>query len=364
MEEDSNEEVAPVGRLESFILNSNPSTQIATPKPTISEQRLYMLEQKLEEQGEQIKELKSENESLKKQLNEAFQNIITIYNKLNKTKKVDKCCTKLEQLNLTLLYHSMDDQLYKLEDSYKTLNHDIIKSRAEFGLINLGIKHQLKKNIAKCELKYKASVDGKNKDIFHNKCDDILYQLLIIKTTNDRRFGIFFCNKGNNNNNYYNSLSNDSINIINKRNNDNFNFNKDNNLLHSYRSYSNFHYMNNYNNYFNSDNNLLLFRNNNNINTLSINLSNYDKDKSNQIFNCKEKPEKFFAFSLNQGKNYFLNNKNINNTPCFSIYFDPNRESFYGKEKKINVNSQVKDFVLSGKEEFNILEFEVYEIDI
>ena len=52
------------------------------------------------------------------------------------------------------------------------------------------------------------------------------------------------------------------------------------------------------------------------------------------------------------------------NTPCFSINFDPNRESYYGKEKKVNINSQLKDFVLSGKEEFNILEFEVYEIEI
>ena len=36
------------------------------------------------------------------------------------------------------------------------------------------------------------------------------------------------------------------------------------------------------------------------------------------------------------------------------------------EEKKVNVNAnfQVKDFVLSGKEEFNILEFEVYEITI
>ena len=38
----------------------------------------------------------------------------------------------------------MDDQLYKLEDSFKSLNHDIIKSRAELGLINNGVKFQLK----------------------------------------------------------------------------------------------------------------------------------------------------------------------------------------------------------------------------
>ena len=90
----------------------------------------------------------------------------------------------------------------------------------------------------------------------------------------------------------------------------------------------------------------------------------FDNNKKNEIFNCKSKPDKFFAFSLNNFKNYFLNTKNSNNTPCFSIYFDPNRESFYGKEKKININSQIGQYVLTGKEEFNILEFEVYEIDV
>ena len=88
--------------------------------------------------------------------------------------------------------------------------------------------------------------------------------------------------------------------------------------------------------------------------------NNYDTNKKNEIFNCKSKPDKFFAFSLNNFKNYYLNNKNGNYTPCFSIYFDPNRESFYGKEKK-NSSGQ---YLLTGKEEFNILEFEVYEIDV
>ena len=56
MEDDSNEEVAPVGRLDSFILSSNtPSTQYETIKPSQFEQRITLLEKKLEEQSNTIK---------------------------------------------------------------------------------------------------------------------------------------------------------------------------------------------------------------------------------------------------------------------------------------------------------------------
>ena len=361
MEDDSNEEVAPVGRLESFILSSCPTALGDISKPSVSEQRISLLEQKLEEQGQQINELRSENDALKKQLNEVFQNIITIYNKLNKVNKLENYNTKLDQINLNFLYHSMDDQLYKLENSFRTLNHDIIRTRGEFGQINSGIKNLLKANIAKCKLKYKASVDGKNKNIFHMKCDDILYQLFIIKTTNNRRFGVFFCNKEDKENKI-NSSKNITVNLTQR----NININNQLNSYQTYRS-QNFDYMNNNsiynNNFFKSQDNI--FKYHSNYNTLSADFKDYDIDKTSEIFNCKNKPDKFFAFSLNNKRNYFLNNKNPDNTPCFTINFDSNRESFYGKEKRINVfNSQINDYVLSGREEFNILEFEVYEIEI
>ena len=111
---------------------------------------------------------------------------------------------------------------------------------------------------------------------------------------------------------------------------------------------------------FNNRDNFQMTQNNN----MSMDFTDINNDKINEIFNCKSRPDKFFAFSLNNSKIFYPNFKNTANTPCFSINFDPNRESYYGKEKKVNINLQVKDFVLSGKEEFNILEFEVYEIEI
>ena len=324
--EDFNDEVAPVGKIESFLLDQGPATPELNYKPRQDNASYTVLKQKIEEQDKEIKQLKIENETLKNQLNEAFQNIISIYNKLDKYNKLEKLLSKLNQSQLNFLFNSLDDQLYKLEDSFKFLNHDLIKSRAEFGLINLGIKRQLKSNIAKFILKYKASVDGKNPNIFHLKCDNIFYQLFIIKTTNERRFGVFFCNNKNNFNNIlYNTFNG------------------------FYKNYTNRNYLNN----------IQMTQNN-----MSMDFMDINNEKKNEIFNCKSRPEKFFAFSLNNSKIFYPNFKNTANTPCFSINYDPNRESYYGKEKKVNINPQVKDFILSGKEEFNILEFEVYEIEI
>ena len=333
--EDYSEEVAPVGKIDSFIVNQGPPTPEANTIQKNKDQddkAFILLQKKIEEQDKEIHELKNENETLKKQLSEAFQNIISIYNKLNKFTKLENFLNKLNQLQLNFLYNSLDDQLYKLEDSFKSLNHEIIKNRAELGLINNGIKYQLKSNISKCILKYKASVDGKNANIFHLKCDNIFYQLFIIKTTNEKRFGVFFCNKKNNlfNNNLYNTVNG-------------------------------FYNSNLKNNYLTTGDNMQNFDNN-----MSMDLMDLNNEQNNEIFNCKSKPEKFFAFSLNNSRIYHRNIKNPQNTPCFSINFDVNRESYYGKEKKVSVsaNSQIKEFVLSGKEEFNILEFEVYEITI
>ena len=329
--ESSIEDVAPVGRIDSSIMNQGPPTpQINNNFSSQNNNNIFLLEKKVEEQGNEIKELKNENKLLKNQLNEAFQNIISIYNKLNKFNKIETYLEKMNKIDLNFLYNSLDNQVYKLEDSYKSLNHDIIKNRGELGLINSGIKRILNSSISKCILKYKSSVDGKNPEIFHLKCDDIFYKLFIIKTTNERRFGVFFCHKSKKNNiNLYNSYRNSGKNLEN-------NFS----TLHSVNSFENFF-----------------------TETLSLDFI-HNSDKKNEIFNCRNYRDKFFVFSLNRGRIYYPPINNSSNAICFSINFDPNRESFYGKEKKININSPIKDYILSGKEEFNILEFEVYEIEI
>ena len=88
--EDNDDEVAPVGIMESFILNQGPPTPQSFHKPQAKEysnDTIIILQKKLEEQGKEILELRSENEILKKRINEAFQNIISIYNELSKYSK-------------------------------------------------------------------------------------------------------------------------------------------------------------------------------------------------------------------------------------------------------------------------------------
>ena len=163
------DDVAPVGRIDSSIINQDPPTPDINKEFNIMNNNLISLQKKVDEQSNEIKELKNENQQLKNQLNEAFQNIISIYNKLNEFNKLDNYLNKINEFDLNFLYNGLDNQLYKLEDSYKSLNHDIIKNRAELGLINSGIKRLLDLNMSKCILKYKSSVDGKSPNIFHLK---------------------------------------------------------------------------------------------------------------------------------------------------------------------------------------------------
>ena len=164
----------------------------------------------------------------------------------------------------------------------------------------------------------------------------------LIKTTNNRRFGVFFCNKEDKENKI-NSSKNITVNLTQR----NININNQLNSYQTYRS-QNFDYMNNNsiynNNFFKSQDNI--FKYHSNYNTLSADFKDYDIDKTSEIFNCKNKPDKFFAFSLNNKRNYFLNNKNPDNTPCLSINFDPNRESFYGKEKRV---TRIEFFPKTGR---------------
>lgn len=317
------DDVAPVGRIDLSIINQDPLKPKLNEYSNMPNNILISMQKKVEEQGTEIRELKNQNKQLKTQLNEAFQNIISIYNSLDKFDKLDTFLDKVNRFDLNFMYNRVDNQLYKLEDSYKSLNHDIIKTRGEFGLINSGIKKLLNSNIAKCSLRYKSSVDGKSPNVFHLKCDNLYYKLFLIKTTNEKRFGVFFSGK---------QKDEDKINLYNSyRNNDsNYNF------FSSINSFDNF---------------------------LSVNLSVDFNNNKNEIFNCGSYPDKFFVFSLNKNKIYFPRINNASNNPCFSIEYEPNNENYYGKEKKININSQYKDYILSGKEKFDVLEFEVYEIE-
>ena len=139
-----------------------------------------------------IDELKNEIESLK-----------------NKLKQEEKSKEKLEEIQkLNEKYNiKYDSTLYKLEEIYKLIIHDIIQKREELGLINYGVKKFYNKNIQKCIINYKSSSDGNSVNYKYIE-QNLTYGLIAILTTDKTRFGFFYHNLNKNKVNYNNQSYN------------------------------------------------------------------------------------------------------------------------------------------------------------
>ena len=250
-----------------------------------------------------LKKLKSENKFLK--------------NKINELKE------KIEIMNLNCEYNLFNVESYKLENIFKKLVNDkknsLITQRAELGLINQGIKHLLNKNIVYMDIIYSSDINGEMPEVFKENYnnENLIYSIIIIKTKDDNRFGIF-CNREK---------------ILNQNlNQNNFNMgNQNNGKINFYMQQNN--------------NNMI----NNNMN------QNIDIFSSNSISN------KFFIFSLDDLSIYYSNDENTNNFPKFEIKYDNNRQCLFGIESYPNLNTSYK---LSGKNNFNISKYELYEIEL
>ena len=270
-----------------------------------------------------LKKLKSENKFLK--------------NKINELKE------KIEIMNLNCEYNLFNVESYKLENIFKKLVNDkknsLITQRAELGLINQGIKHLLNKNIVYMDIIYSSDINGEMPEVFKENYnnENLIYSIIIIKTKDDNRFGIF-CNRekilNQNLNNIIDNIPMIPIlqNNMNNRNQNNFNMgNQNNGKINFYMQQNN--------------NNMI----NNNMN------QNIDIFSSNYISN------KFFIFSLDDLSIYYSNDENTNNFPKFEIKYDNNRQCLFGIESYPNLNTSYK---LSGKNNFNISKYELYEIEL
>ena len=147
---------------------------------------LNILLQKEEDLLKIIEELKNENAILKIRLEDEVEykkNLINIYNS-------------------NIIYNlNFDNTLYKLDDVYNTITHDIIEGKEDLGLINFGIKDLLSKNLKNCILTYKYSTNSKNLSDFLPSISSIINILIVLRTTNHKRFGVFYQNKNKNNTN-------------------------------------------------------------------------------------------------------------------------------------------------------------------
>ena len=336
--DDDDEEYAQIKLFKNF-------EKVKTKNPEVEEIKL----DKLKDSSIIIKNLIKENNNLKKEnkklkneidiLNQKFQNYITI-------------------MNLNCFYNSFDTEAYKLEDVFKKIpNYSIIKHRNEFGLINRGIKYLYNSNIIDLKCEYKTNNEENNIELLKNIIKNTEYLLIVILTKDNKKFGVFQkidINTLQNNNNM-----NQKIIIENNNNMDNYNnlenkfefknfYNKINNNNLEYK-FENDNIMDQYNN----------IQNNNNMNQYYNNNMNQFNNNQDNIFISNSSLDGF-AFLFDNLKNFYYN-EGTDYKPIFAIFYDNNRESLYGTE---TINSQNNQYQLSGKSEFNIKNFEVYNLKI
>jgi hypothetical protein len=83
---------------------------------------------------------------------------------------------------------NMEDQMLSIQDTrLEVVKGDIIQNTKELELLTRKISKNNKK--ITLNLLYKATVDSDKAQAFHNKCDSVNNSLVLVKSTNGKRFG-------------------------------------------------------------------------------------------------------------------------------------------------------------------------------
>ena len=138
---------------------------------------------------ETVKELKNENDNLKKELKD-YKNFTE-----NKIKELEALIKKeSETLKANFEFNNAEyktiDEIVKLKSKFEKIDTRIIKYN-ELNLIETGVKNKLNKKIKKYTLLFRASKDGFKAGNFHSKCDGKNNTVTLVETTNGKRFGGF-----------------------------------------------------------------------------------------------------------------------------------------------------------------------------
>ena len=257
-----------------------------------------------------INQLKEENINLRNELNE-FKNNFKII-----------CQYNLLDMNSPFKLKYIFEQI---KSAHKTR---LINKEEELVIINKGIKHLLNKSICSMKILYCSETNGEDPDKFNEKYNEILdYAIIIIKTKDEKKFGIF-CNK-----------KNDAFN--------NENLDLDINLNNQNKFMPNFYL-----------DEMMEFQNNNMPN-MTLNNDYIDIFNSNSISN------KYFVFSLDDFSVYYSNEST--SFPNISIKLSKQFQTLCGNENYnmiIPQNSNTSNFKLSGGNQFNIRKYELYSIDL
>ena len=158
---------------------------------------------KINQLENEIKELKNDKNILLKKINELENKIENlenmIYNQNNKINNIEKELKEQKDKTQKIIkwkneYNTQLQQIQKIKINNITLNKIdslIINKYEELEFLENRLKYNniLKDKNIIFKLLYRSSRDGSNTQTFHNKCDNIMGTLSIIKTTKGMRFG-------------------------------------------------------------------------------------------------------------------------------------------------------------------------------
>ena len=270
------------------------------------------------------------------------------------------------------IYNLFDIKSYELDNIFNNLYSNIIKTKEEFGLINMGIRKLFNRNIIYFQNKYESKEDkfdsnpaSKN---FSEIFDVLDYSILVILTKDNKKFGAFINNKkkqeninDQNNNNYMINQNNNNLKI--NQNNNNLMINQNNNNLMINQNNNNFMINQNINfgmNIFDIEN--AIFKSNT--------INNINSNNFIHFFDSKSSLGDYFIFSLDKMKIYYSNEQNEGNIrfPNFNFKYDSNRQSLFGNEYYTNnytENNTIYSsnvYKLSERNECNIEYCELFEV--
>ena len=168
-----------------IILNpKKPSAEETIPKLCDKVKEIDSLNLIIDEQKKTIEKIKKDFNDYKNYAENKFKELEALIKKESENLKYN--------IEYNDGYYLNSDEINKYKVEFpkfkKNVNSDIMKY-FELNLIETGIKKKQNKTIKKFTLLFRASRDGYSSSNFHSKCDGKMNTLILVETTNRRRFG-------------------------------------------------------------------------------------------------------------------------------------------------------------------------------
>ena len=168
-----------------IILNpKKPSVEETIPKLCDKVKEIDSLNLIIDEQKKTIDKIKKEFNDYKNYAENKFKELEALIKKESENLKYN--------IEYNDCYYLNSDEINKYKVGFpkfkENVNSDIMKY-FDLNLIETGIKKKQNKTIKKFTLLFRASRDGYSSSNFHSKCDGKVNTLILVETTNRRRFG-------------------------------------------------------------------------------------------------------------------------------------------------------------------------------